>query len=271
MQIAGVRSANIDLTDLKAAWRLLDSCEPQVIFHFAAPTSVDWCEKHPDQANEEIVDVAANLANWCRTRQATLVYMSTDSVFEGLRGSYTEEDAPAPVNVYARCKLAAETAVRDTLPAHIIVRANIFGWNAQDKMSLAEWFLSSAKSCQTVIGFTDVIFTPLSVNSLAKFMINMVEEKITGTWHAACSRPISKYEFGSMLFERGGCDAAKLIPNLSVNAPFHCLRPLNTSLIATPLSKRLGLNMPTIESEIDKMFNFQETGRLRALKSSIME
>src|SRR5690606_27213269 len=94
---ASVRT--IDLTACSHTQQLLDSLAPSTLFHFAAPTSVDWCQDHPEETKCNIVDVSKNLAVWCSQHDCRMVYMSTDSVFDGLRGGYSEQDATGPLNI----------------------------------------------------------------------------------------------------------------------------------------------------------------------------
>src|SRR5206468_3889008 len=106
-----------------------------------------------------------------------------DSVFDGRRGKYSETDQPAPLNVYARSKWQAEQKVAERYPAAVIARVNIYGWNAQEKLSLAEWFLRRFAEAEYVPGFTDVIFCPILVNDLASVLLQMLERGLNGLYH----------------------------------------------------------------------------------------
>ena len=128
--------------------------------HCAAATNVDWCEDNPKQAEAINVQATADLAEIAAALNARFVYISTDSVFDGKRGDYAETDEPAPLNVYARSKLAGEQETLRLNAAAIVVRVSIYGWNAQKKESLAEWVLRRLEEGSDVPGFTDVFFTP---------------------------------------------------------------------------------------------------------------
>src|SRR5208283_729158 len=125
--------ARVDLTDDSATRKLLFDLRPDAIVHCAAATNVDWCEDNPNQAQAINVQVSAVLAEIAASLNARLMYVSTDSVFDGKRGGYVETDEPAPLNVYAKSKLAGERETLQRQPSASIVRVNIYGWNAQNK------------------------------------------------------------------------------------------------------------------------------------------
>ncbi|GAJ11079.1 unnamed protein product, partial [marine sediment metagenome] len=101
---------------------------------------------------------------------AHLIHISTDSVFDGTRGNYNEKDIPNPVNVYAKTKLEAEQKVMSILPAACIVRTVIYGWNYQNKFSLAEWIIHKLSHREKLRAFKDVLFSPILVNDLAEIL-----------------------------------------------------------------------------------------------------
>lgn len=271
MQIPGTNHVRCDLADELSLLRLLDKVQPSVIFHFAAPTNVDWCQEHPHEAHQQIELVSARIAAWCQAARAKLVHMSTDSVFDGRRGNYTEDDSPHPLNVYASCKLKAERAIANTLEDYLIARGNIFGWNVQDKVSIAEWFLHKFATDGQAPGFTDSIFAPLLVNTLTSYLISMVALGLRGTWHAACAKPLSKYEFGLLLAQHEGLRSASVLPTLSIKAHFKGPRPLNSSLTASRLEQRLGHAMPSIEDEITSFFDLRSSGFRDKLSKTIIK
>ena len=122
----------------------------------------------------------ASAAARCGTK---IVYISTDSVFDGARGGYREQDEPHPLNVYAKSKLAGEKAVAALCDNPLIVRTNIFGWNVQPRLTLAEWVIQSLSEGGRIPGFTDIIFSPLLVNDLARLVGDMLNGGLKGIYH----------------------------------------------------------------------------------------
>lgn len=173
----------IDLRDEQSVGTLLKQLHPTCIIHCAALTNVDWCEQHHEEAFQLNMGVSQTLARTAKLLHANMVYISTDSVFDGISGYYGEEDEPKPINRYAESKLAGEKAVVAELEHYLIIRTNIYGWNLQDKTSLAEWILYQLQSGKSVPGFFDVTFAPILVNDLSEIIFEMLSTRMTGIYH----------------------------------------------------------------------------------------
>src|SRR5262249_12593143 len=117
-----------DLTSSEACRSLIENCRPATIIHCAALTNVDACEADPEGAWRLNVETSKYLAMLAVEQRAQFVHISTDSVFDGERGCYAEEDAAGPLNTYARTKLQGEIAVQKASPGSLVLRTNIYGW-----------------------------------------------------------------------------------------------------------------------------------------------
>ena len=249
----GVESLTLDLCDAAAVQAVLARVRPAVIVHLAAATNVDWCEQHPEATREMNVETTAGLARWAAEHDATFLFMSTDSVFAGDAGNYTERDAPAPLNRYAHSKLEAEEAVRSLAGRHLIVRSNLYGWNVRPKQSLAEWVLARLRQGQTVPGFTDVIFNPLLANTLAGLMLELLARGAAGTVHLGADEgALSKFSFARLLAEEFGLDASLVQPARLAQASLMAPRPLNTSLRCDRARSEFGLPLPKVPSDLGR-------------------
>ncbi len=114
-----------DLLAPGAVERLLESTQPEWVIHCAALANLDACEADPLLAQQLNTDLPRTLASHVARSGARLVHVSTDSVFDGLRGDYSEQDRPNPVGVYSRTKLNGELAVAEADPTAIIARVNL--------------------------------------------------------------------------------------------------------------------------------------------------
>lgn len=263
----GVESLQADLTDKHMVSDLLQCLQPDWIIHCAALTNVDWCEEHPADTHRVNVEMSRDLAVAAHRVGAGLVYISTDSVFDGKSGHYSEEDAPAPVNVYAESKLAGEEAVRSELERSLIVRTNIYGWNMQEKHSLAEWILNRLELDQPVPGFYDVIFTPTLVNDLSEIILDMIERRLTGLYHVAGSQPCSKYEFALQLADVFGLQKQSVQPVSIADSLSKAPRPRDTSLKTSKVSRALGRPMPGLDSGLRRFKALRDSGFITQLKA----
>jgi dTDP-4-dehydrorhamnose reductase len=268
LEIPGVETVSTDLNDAAAVDALLARIKPDWIVHCAAATDVDWCEAHPDEARRVNAGTTGVLAAAARRAGAGLLLVSTDSVFDGRTGGYVEGDATGPLNVYARTKLEAEDAVRDAgLERHLIVRSNLFGWNAQDKTSLAEWIVRELEAGRRIKGFRDVVFAPLLVNDLSSVLLDLMAGGTHGLFHAAAPAPMSKLEFARAAAAAFGLDASLIDESSIDGAPLKARRPKNTSLNAARLTRTLGRALPGLPESLDRFRALRDDGYAARLKT----
>lgn len=263
--------ATVDLTDDLATRKLFADLRPDAIVHCAAAANVDWCEENPKEAEAINVQATATLASIAATLHASFIYVSTDSVFNGNNGNYVESDKPAPLNVYARSKFAGEQETLRCNPSAAIVRVNIYGWNAQNKQSLAEWILGRLEDGQEVPGFTDVYFSPILVNDLAPILLAILQQKLSGLYHVAGAERISKFEFAKKLAAVFGFDPAQITPCHVKDMKLRAKRPLDISLNTEKIEGALGLAMPNVDAGLTKFRELRDRKYPQQLKNSLRE
>ncbi|HLE56293.1 MAG TPA: SDR family oxidoreductase, partial [Rhodothermia bacterium] len=195
----GLQIVRVDLTAASAVQELLGRMEPQWVVNCAAFTNVDECERDPVRARSLNVELPRALAVACARAGVGLVHISTDSVFDGERGGYTEEDDPAPVNVYARSKLEGERAVQEAYPEALVLRTNFIGVSQSRTVGLADWITFRLESGERIPGFTDVIFAPLLANELSRLVLAAIDCGLKGLYHANARDAWSKYDFARRL------------------------------------------------------------------------
>ena len=269
--VPGVSTCAVDLTDRNITRDLVISLRPKRIVHCAAATNVDWCEEHPEEASAINTHASGVLAELAQELGAQLVYISTDAVFDGKRGCYQETDEPAPLNVYAESKLRGEQEVLRRNPSALVVRVNIYGWNAQNKFSLAEWILAQLLSGKQVPGFTDVQFTPILVNDLAEVLLTMLDRGLSGLYHVGGSEKISKFEFARRVASVFGLDPGQVVPARIAEAQLRAQRPPDMSLNTEKVRAALGYPMPDVETGLRRFRELQEAGYPQKLKSYLHE
>ncbi len=269
IELEGVPSVSADLCQPGRAKELFNRFQPDWVIHCAADTSVDELEDDPERAFRMNRDMAGNVAEAAKETGAKLVHISTDAVFDGISGPYREDDPTQPVNVYGKSKLAGEQAVQAVNPGVLIIRTNIFGWNAQPKSSLAEWFLEQLEAGNTCPGFIDIKFSPLLVNDLGKLILEMLSEDLSGVFHIPGADCISKYDFGKFIANLFGFDTDQIVPTVSNDVGFTALRPTRTCLVGDKIEHSLGLQLPAIEDGLIRFRELRETGFTARLRDAI--
>lgn len=204
-----------DLADPVAAARSTESARADVIVHAAALASHEQCEREPALA--ELINVTATreLAAAARRSGARFVLISTDAVFDGERGNYSETDTANPHSVYGKTKLAGEQAAVEVNPDSLIVRTNFFGWSPTGRRSILEFFVNNLSSGTSVRGFTDFTVTSLYAQALAQAIGDLAQAHADGIFHVAASDSMSKYEFGVAVAREFGLDEALITATAS--------------------------------------------------------
>ena len=267
-QIEGCRAVCIDIADPENTRATLHQITPEIVVHCAAETRVDDCQRHPEEARRANVVGTENLARAAADVGALLVYISTDSVFDGRSSLYSESAQPNPLNVYALSKLEGEQATRRLAPEHLIVRTNIYGWNARPKLSLAEWILERVNSEGRVAGFRDVFFSPILANDLGEVLVTLIEGGHRGLFHVGGREPISKYEFARAVCGVFGLDAGSVDAVSVASADFVAPRPLDTSLDVSKVSTAAGRAMPSVLEGLKRFRRLLETGHTAQLRAA---
>lgn len=219
--------------------------------HCAAFTSVDGAEARPDEAWRVNVDGTRAAARAAAAAGARLVYVSTDAVFDGIRGLYAEGDAPAPVNAYARGKLAGE-AEAAAVPGALVVRMNV----VSPRAGLVRWLLEAARSGAPVPLFRDVFFNPVPVDAFAGLVLELLGRGAQGVVHLGSAEVLSKAQFGRLVLAHAGLGAAPVVEQNLRDSGLRARRALDTSL-CTLHARRMGLRMPSLNTLFSTLHDAQ--------------
>ncbi|MCK4897562.1 MAG: SDR family oxidoreductase [Anaerolineales bacterium] len=249
-----------DLLVPGAVERLLDKTKPDWIIHCAALANVDACEANPALARQLNSELPKKLATYVGRGGARLVHVSTDAVFDGQRGDYTEEDLPNPLSVYAQSKLDGERAVAEANPRAIIARVNLFGWSLTGKRSLAEFFFYNLSAGKRVMGFTDVYFCPLLANHLARVFLKMLASDLNGLYHVVSRDCFSKYDFGMMIAQRFDLDESLITPSSVEGAGLKAARSPKLTLRTDKLTQDLCEPPPGLSTGIEHFYTLYQQG-----------
>ena len=123
---SAIEQIDIDLVQRESVARFVRQSQPDWVVHSAAMTDVDRCEVEPESARVANVETTRNLLDAIRGTKIRLLFVSTDYVFDGRSGPYSEGARENPINVYGRTKREAEMLVAADGPAHLIVRSASF-------------------------------------------------------------------------------------------------------------------------------------------------
>src|SRR3990170_1756845 len=178
-------SLKLDLTEPKQVEELIGSLQPDVVIHTASETNVDKCETDKEHAWRVNVDGTRNLAEACAKVNTKLVYISTDYVFDGEKGWYSEEDCPNPISHYGITKLEGEKQVIKHCRNHSILRTSVlYGWHPW-KQNFATWVINKLRQNQGITVVEDHVNTPTLADNLAEMALEIAEKNVQGLYHAS--------------------------------------------------------------------------------------
>ena len=255
-----------DLLDGKSFPVWLREEKPDVVIHCAAIVNVDACEKNPDLAESLHVKTTTNIADALSDWNGKLVYISTDSVFDGLKkGLYEESDSVNPPNVYAQTKYQGELETQKT-DRGLVLRTNIFGWSKAERISFAEWILKSLVEHEQIRMFTDVMYSPIHVSHLAEIIVQVINNDICGLYHTAGGTSLSKHAFALQMADIFRLDAESIIAGSIDDAGLNAARPKNMTLSCEKIEKKMGITLPDVNTGICLMKKQYDSGWVSKIK-----
>jgi dTDP-4-dehydrorhamnose reductase len=210
---------------------LLSEHRPAVVAVPAANPFVDYCQLHPEQTRRVNVAGTLNVARACKELGARMIFYSSDYVFDGLKGHYTEEDAPCPINEYGRQKAETESGVLALDPRNLVIRTSgAYGWQWEPKNFVLQvrQNLSEGLPIRVAEGLR---YNPTYVENLARITTALVAAGAGGIFHVVGAEEILRSEFALRAARALGLDASLIqtVPAADFKSP--TVRPKQTSLV----------------------------------------
>lgn len=193
----GLGRKQVDLLDFEAVAALFRLERPVLIIHCAALSQFTTCEADPVLAKKANVEMTAHLL--ALASDIPFVFFSTDLIFDGLKGTYIEEDAPNPLSIYGRTKAAAEDVVRQH-PQHTIVRISLTGGHSpRGNRGFNEEMKNAWRAGKSLNLFTDEFRCPSSADVISRAVWELVNKNARGTFHLCGAERLSRYDIGHLL------------------------------------------------------------------------
>jgi dTDP-4-dehydrorhamnose reductase len=211
----------------------INKFNPQVIIHCGALTNVDYCEINEDESYISTVLSTQNIVKYCRERDVKLIYLSTDYVFDGFSGPYTENSIVNPINVYGKHKLLSESLVYE-LDDYIIARiTNVYGEEDRGKNfveRLLIWLHSDEE--KTLRLPNDQFATPVYAADIARMLFLLLRDNKKGIYNLASTDYVTRIQLAKKVksyFSDNTSVQLQSIDTKSLAQPAQ--RPLNGGLL----------------------------------------
>ena len=186
----------MDVTDRQQVLEVIEATRPDAVIHTAAMTQVDDCEKDKDQCRSANIDAVSNLIDACRIFDIHLIHLSTDFIFDGEDGPYTEDAVPNPINYYGWSKLEAEKLLLDSGIKWAIARTVLVFGIANDlsRSNIILWVKKSLEDGKTIKVVNDQWRTPTLAEDLATGCILILKKGAEGIFNISGKDFLTPYE-----------------------------------------------------------------------------
>lgn len=245
----------LDITDKESTYKFITDMKPEIIYHCAAYTAVDKAEDEGKELDEKInVEGTRNVAEAAKATGATLIYISTDYVFDGKKkeGMYQVDDTTNPLSEYGRTKLLGEKAVQETMDDYYIIRTSwVFGIYGHNFIYTMQ---KLAKTHDRLTVVNDQFGRPTWTRTLAEFMVFVIEKKAPfGIYHLSNENSCSWYEFAKEILKDTDVEVA---PVTSEEYPQKATRP-QYSIMDLSKAKGLGFEIPTWQEALNSFLELE--------------
>ena len=238
----GARYHTMDITVAEAVDAVFDAVEPEVVIHTAAMTNVDACELDPVACRSQNVTATANLLAAAKRHGSHFIHLSTDFIFDGEAGPYSETDAPAPLSIYGQSKLESERLVMNAgLPGWAIARTIIVYGIAEglSRSNVVLWAKGALEKGQPINVVDDQWRMPTLAEDLADGCIRIAKRRATGIYHLSGPDGMSILELVMRVGRFFGLDTTVVSPIKSESLGQPAKRPPRTGFVLDKARKEL--------------------------------
>lgn len=247
-QLLALGAEGLDVTKKKEVFAYVKSFKPEIIFHFAAKTNVDWCERHQEECYQVNVMGTRNIGMSAKEVGAILVFPSTYYVYGGLTNFPVDDRIHKPSltqlkGVYARSKLLAEQELTKLGYDKIFILrlGSLFGGGKSDKKFVGK-MLTLAKTAKKIPVVTDRFIQPTYIKDTIQNMLTLVPTKQFGTYNMVAHGVASFYDYARAIFTYAGIKNVKIIPIRANEFPENAPRTERLEVVNGKL-QNLGLDL----------------------------
>ncbi len=246
----------LDGGDEKLLNEIVNKVRPDVILNCIGLANLDECEKFPEKCWLINTKIPVLVSRLCQERQIKFIQISTDNFSNDEKQPLRENDRMNFVNQYGFAKYYSERLVLKINPNSLILRVNFFHFNSVEPKTFIDNLIKKIKNKEFEYSFTDVIFTPVSTQTLISYLKILIELDSSGIINVASSEAISKYEFHDLVLGALNLDTyyhkMSQIDKVKLNAQ----RPKQMSLNNSKLLHLTNVAMPSISDMITHEINY---------------
>ncbi len=224
---------------------------PDVIINAAAYTNVDLSETERETAWKINVKGVEHLAETARVIDAQIIHISSDYIFDGKSGPYSENDKPNPLGYYGRTKLASENVLKIGGALYTILRTIVlYGVASKSKADFVEWLIDTVRSGKPVRIVNDQVSNPTFIDDLVQAISKVIEFRKYGVYNIGGKEFLSRYEFTEIIADYFNLNKSLITPVKTKELNQAARRPLKSGLITLKAEAELGYKPVTIRESL---------------------
>ncbi|TAN34181.1 SDR family oxidoreductase [Patescibacteria group bacterium] len=208
---SNVVDAVVDISDKQAMVEVLRGFNPDEIVHLAALSDVEKCEQEKELTDRQNIAPVKMLAEWANQNDKKIIFISSDYVFDGVKGDFDESACPNPLQYYGQTKLAGEKIV-SALKNHIILRPTvIYGWDDNGMNFFMQLYRKQKEGREMRVPL-DQISNPTYVMDFCRLLKKTLSAALNGTFLATGNESMSRYDFAVKICQFMGWNKDLIIP-----------------------------------------------------------
>lgn len=186
----------LDVRDIREYESIMASWKPAIVFHLAALTDLEYCEKHPNEAWNTNALGSENAAILCRKYDALLIYISTAGIFGGEKDEYADFDTPNPLSYYAKSKYHGEQFIEKHLSRYFIFRAGwmMGGGMKKDKKFVNKIYKQIKAGSKELFVVDDKLGTPTYTCDFSSSILKVIDTDYYGLYNQVCEGSCSRFD-----------------------------------------------------------------------------
>lgn len=249
------RYSPLDILDSNQCDKVFSKFKPDYVIHAAAMTHVDKCEEDPDTCNSVNVDGTNNILKTCEKYGSHLIFISTDFIFDGKNGSYSENSKPNPISIYGMSKWNAEKLIRTSTIDWSIVRTSLVMGYFEDLMTsnIILWAREKLSKGQEISIVNDQIRTPTWSMDLAEGCFLLIENRALGIYNISGSEKFRISELIMRVADHGNYNSNLIKEVKTVELGQIASRPLISDLDISKARRNIGFNPHSFKDVLDSM------------------
>ena len=246
---------NFDIMDSRTFHASLNRVRPEVIINLIALTDVDYCEEFPNEAYKLNVRCVMEIRDWIlkNNGQCHLIQISTDHVYDNQDLNLSDENQVSLNNFYSFSKFSGELAA--SLIPCTVLRTNFFGRSrCVGRKSFTDWIFEGVSNQKILNVFDDIYFSPISMSSLSKFILEVILKKKYGIYNLGSHDAMSKAEFAKLFVKSLGLSTRYLLDSNSTTCEhLKARRPKGMAMDIKKFELCFDVTLPSLLEEIEKV------------------